>query len=565
MHSSTNLFKEPSIEEGVFPYLHRTIDLKDFYLENNKWLTEDEIKIVKSYFDKHPNENRHKFNSKNGKSYNVIKLPTSVDTSTIDKPPTSSFWTSLKNLIFNTNSFFTQCTTNPALTNVNSLSQHEFYLIYDGAKKKKALGEGSFGKAKLLQDINAGKIFVEKIEKTVDLPMLKNEIEALRTHNKLLGYAKRWDKPHHLIAIPLEVGMTLTEFLRKYPIPPAHWLIIFKNLCQAVKELLAKGYLHCDLKPDNFFINPATLEISLIDFQFQQKVTDAKSPFGGGLGYLASEILLDKIKHHDKTKRTIPNSEKSEVNALGIIIGEALKITIESGEVGNLKCNEPIRFRISPNPKNFHQFEDSLFNDMVSLLNTMTDDDATKRPNFNEVESFFATHLSQLATNPEYALQSKKIGIINIDEYVNKSNPEQEDLNFTLSSMDEVWFIDNKKRSMHEYYKLTKCLEEYEFPIKIGTKLVKFPPTFSPEKAILQMSRPLANEKSGWPQCYFYVTCETKTAELQDSLSKQNIHLLFTKDTDRPNGYLNVIEDAQRKNFDYNKQLNTNSTQKLGT
>ena len=50
--------------------------------------------------------------------------------------------------------------------------------------------------------------------------------------------------------------------------------------CEGVAHLHKKGWLHCDMKPDNFLINPTSREVKLIDFSIAQKLQKL-SIFGG--------------------------------------------------------------------------------------------------------------------------------------------------------------------------------------------------------------------------------------------------------------------------------------------
>lgn len=73
--------------------------------------------------------------------------------------------------------------------------------------------------------------------------------------------------------------------------------------CEGVAHLHKRGWLHCDMKPDNFLIDPNTRIVKLIDFSIAQKLQKA-SIFGGWGGgnksisgtrsYMAPEQIRSK-------------------------------------------------------------------------------------------------------------------------------------------------------------------------------------------------------------------------------------------------------------------------------
>lgn len=540
MFSVGNNFFPEKIIEKTFPYLHPLLDLKDLHSENNKLLLENEIQNCIDHLETTGLKKcREKSTNKNILS--VIQLPTPIENN------------EEKNSTLNKNKYSI-----PEAANIQFQS-HRFYIRYPSANK--TLGEGAFAKIKFLQETTTGNFCVAKIEKENPRDwLLINEIKALHNHKKLLGYTAKPDENYHLFAIPLEEGVNFYEYLETHhPELPAHCLIIFKNLSLTIKKFFDQGYLHGDLSPFNIMMNPTTCAASLIDFQFQNTVQNPKAQFGGNFFYAATELFNERLEHPllpngmPNPERKLPNTEKSEVSSLGIILGEVLNI-LEKNKKYDKNSTQRTQYRIASKPEKPYGFEPNLFNEVVNYLRKMTDDNPEKRPTLSEVVNFFDENLKTLAKNSNYANQTRKVGIVNIAEYITKDAHAILNLNPILAHMDEIWFIDNKERSTREYYELRKKLEAYESRIKISKKLF-YHPTFSAEKIIQEMPRP-ATHDSGWPQCYFYVTNDAPSNELKISLEQQHIHVVSNNGT---KSYKDMIEAAQTSEFVLNQPLNSNN------
>ena len=128
-------------------------------------------------------------------------------------------------------------------------------------------------------------------------------------------------------------------------------------------------------------------------------------------------------------------------------------------------------------------------NEILEFLLRMTHDNPNIRPTMKEVLSFFKAMEEKMMTQTHY---TKKIGILNIDEYLNHTELDQKALCQALKEMEEVWFIDTQERQSIEYLCLRRELESEN--IKIGDKI------FYPQDASVSIAQMLEQIRSGWQQ-----------------------------------------------------------------
>jgi len=117
---------------------------------------------------------------------------------------------------------------------------------------------------------------------------------------KIIGFFQQHTLP--FIAMELFVANNLKQEVREHL---DRLLLdidaVLLACCEGLAHLHKKGWLHCDMKPDNFLINP-NRDIRLIDFSIAQKITKP-SIFGGWGGststsgtrsYMAPEQIRNK-------------------------------------------------------------------------------------------------------------------------------------------------------------------------------------------------------------------------------------------------------------------------------
>ncbi len=145
----------------------------------------------------------------------------------------------------------------------------------------------------------------EHLKKKDQVEALRHEAEVGKTLEhprviKIHGFYQQHTLP--FIAMELFTANNLKQEVRDYL---DRLLLDIDSVliacCEGLAHLHKKGWLHCDMKPDNFLINPER-EVKLIDFSIAQKLTKS-SIFGGWGGsrsvsgtrsYMAPEQIRSK-------------------------------------------------------------------------------------------------------------------------------------------------------------------------------------------------------------------------------------------------------------------------------
>ena len=155
----------------------------------------------------------------------------------------------------------------------------------------------------------------------VEIGFLKHEYEIAKTLNhkniiKLIEY--RTDAETPFIVLELFSEINLKQALRRGPEPIAYKLqSIVEQACDGVNWLHTKGYVHCDIKPDNFLLS-REFEVKLIDFTISKKIKTGLGKYFGSKNKVEgtrSYMSPEQIRGHNIDQR-------SDIYSMGCMIYE---------------------------------------------------------------------------------------------------------------------------------------------------------------------------------------------------------------------------------------------------
>ena len=154
------------------------------------------------------------------------------------------------------------------------------------------LGEGGMGEVYRAADTKLGREVAIKVlpasfsRDPQSLTRFEREAKALAAlnHPHFAGiYGFDADQGTHFLVLELVDGETLSERLRRGPLPVKEALTVARQMAEAIQEAHEKGIIHRDLKPGNVKITPNG-RVKGLDFGL------AKKGFPGSAGAEPGEL-----------------------------------------------------------------------------------------------------------------------------------------------------------------------------------------------------------------------------------------------------------------------------------
>lgn len=261
----------------------------------------------------------------------------------------------------------------------NDYMNHSFLVLPDGTGGYKVgamaraksydegiLGYGGFGEVKIVQwrnnETDAVKIEPNVRENVVEqqimqeLGYLRAEFVRVRATKTNWMHGREIKNKRYTVQ-KRHGGIDMRDYFVEHELDEMNVAEKYEMALQAAKsiqQLHAKGFLHCDIKPENFMVNVLgdTLVIAPIDFGFSIQLktgeTERKSDAGWGtVGYMAPEIGTIEKGYVVSPANGSIYSKASDVYALGVMFKHDLEL---AGEKDSPICRMVERM-INPDPK----------------------------------------------------------------------------------------------------------------------------------------------------------------------------------------------------------------------
>lgn len=209
-----------------------------------------------------------------------------------------------------------------------------------------------------------------------EIGFLKHEFEIGSTLNhknviKLIEYCTDAETP--FIVLELFSELNLKMALRRGPEPIAYMLTsIIEQSVEALYYFHSKGYVHCDIKPDNLLINRDGL-VKLIDFTIAKKVKTGLGRLFGGRNKVEgtrSYMSPEQIRGHSLDAR-------SDIYSLGCMMYELL--VGKAPFTGNTP-NDLLSKHLSASPPSALVANDNVTSEFNSFLRKMMSKKPEDRP-----------------------------------------------------------------------------------------------------------------------------------------------------------------------------------------
>lgn len=271
--------------------------------------------------------------------------------------------------------------------------QKKYFALYYGKKAaleqgknySYALGQGGYGKVKLMQDLDSGKWYAFKLqlksnasESEADILAAVGKSAGHIVHNKISG--GQFD----LIGMELLSGKDMHHALisNRSILTADKWMQIGTDTLKAIQDLHNHKYLHCDIKPENFMYT-ADGKVIPIDLGLAQLTDSPNKSIKGTPAFMAPETNNHGIQN-----------VKTEVYQLGKTLAQLFQV-YESKNSWNeyfrmnyegfvLVNKEHPKVRNNPC---FLNVDPATRDKFINLLHRMTESDPNKRPTLSQAIS----------------------------------------------------------------------------------------------------------------------------------------------------------------------------------
>jgi eukaryotic-like serine/threonine-protein kinase len=200
-----------------------------------------------------------------------------------------------------------------------------------------------------------------------EIGFLKHEFEVASNLNhkniiKLIEYCTDSETP--FIVLELFSEINLKQALRRGPEPISYMLTsMVEQIVESLYYFHSKGYVHCDIKPDNILVNRDGT-IKLIDFTIAKKVKTGIGKFFGG----GSKVEGTRSYMSPEQIRGQSLDARSDIYSLGCLLYELL--TGKAPFTGNTP-NDLLSKHLSATPPSVLVVNDNVtpeFNNLIKKL-----------------------------------------------------------------------------------------------------------------------------------------------------------------------------------------------------